>query len=656
MRDPVEHIRAVVIALAVAITPHIPDMPLWIIAWCVFFWGYLLYIQKKRKSPPGRFIRRLLTAVALAAVLVGIGLGVKGQFFVALLLVMAGLKPLEIRNHRDRMVTIFLAYFLVITSLFQSESLPITFYMFISILVTTAALIRINHPGSNLRDNLRLSARIMVQALPLMAILFFLFPRIHGSIWAFSTSPSGKTGFSDVITPGDLSLLVKNNKTAFRAEFKGDIPPPRHRYWRGIVFWKFDGKSWHKGDFHIPWLKKLPVGQGTVAYSLLLEPQNSKWIFALDLPLERPSRTRLLDDYTLVSRQVITKQTRFELKSRTAYTTGPLERWAQLPAYQLPEQGNPRARVLAQTWARQAAGPGEIIDRAIGFFRNNDFVYTLKPPLLNEDPIDTFLFKTRKGYCEHYASAFAFLLRAAGVPCRLVGGYLGGELNPYGNYLVVRQSDAHVWAEVWLENRGWVRVDPTAAVAPRRIAGGIEGSVPADELPGFLLFDKYGPLGKTWREIRFGWDAANIMWDLWFSDYSFQQQKELLEKLGIRVGSWQGMAKMLLSMAGGVMFIAALIAVWSVRKPPGKKDPVLATYTHFCARLAKIGIPRKPEQGPADFAKTVCAARKDLKPEVETITDLYILLRYNRGGGQEALKQFKTIVRRFTPDAGKIPS
>lgn len=652
MRDPVDHIKSAIVALAFAITPHVPDLPIWITVWCAFFWGYLLYMEKKRRPPPRRSVRVALTLAGFAGVVLGTGLEFGGGFYVSLLSVMSGLKPLEIKSHRDRMVTVFLAYFLVITSLFKSESLATTVYMFLSVLVTTAALIRLNHPGGRMRGHLRLSAKIMAQALPLMAILFFLFPRIHSSFWGFS-GRMGKTGFSDEIAPGQLASLVESNEIAFRTEFKGTVPDSRHMYWRGIVFWKFDGKKWREG-LSVPTLYKQPRSGETVEYAVVLEPRRSRRIFALDLPVSRPPRTQVLADYTLLSRRYITKKMRFELKSRIAYTsTGNLELWEQSAPFQLPEEGGHKARALAEKWAGEAGDDSEaIVKKAVRYFQNNGFAYSLKSPILGDDPIDEFLFETRKGYCEHYASAFAFLLRAADVPCRLVGGYLGGELNPYGGYVIIRESDAHVWTEVWLQNRGWVRIDPTLAVAPRRISGGIEASVPSDELPGFLSFRKYGPMAATWQKIRFGWDAINSAWDIWFSGYSFEQQKAALEKLGIRVRSWRGLAKTLLPAAAGVIIMAILAALWSAKKPSGKKEPVLDIYIRFCAMFEKTGITRNPAEGPADFAKKVCAARTDLKPEVETIIELYIKLRYGRGGGAEDVKRFKSLVRRLNGKLG----
>lgn len=650
MKDSEIYIKPLVAALAVAIAPHVLNMPFWITVWCLVLWGYAWRSAEKRRPPPPDAIRRLLVFIGLVGVVAGSGTRFTGSFYIGLLAVMSGLKVLEIRNHRDLMVTAFIAYFIVIASLFESESLGATVYMMLSVLVTTSAMIRLNNPKAEMKKNLKLSAKIMVQAIPLMILLFLLFPRFHRTIWGFSPQRA-TSGFTDNIEPGNVSSLVKNNQIAFRAEFKGKIPAPEQLYWRGIVFWDFDGRRWRRGDTPLLW-EPAKGGGDFVEYVTVLEPHGGYWVFALDLPAAKPFRTRILADHTIISRRVIARKTRFEMKSALSHKIGRnLLRWEER-GLRLPEDGNPKARQLAAKWYDEFDDSVEIVREAMNYFKKNGFVYSLKPPLLGDDSVDDFLFSTRKGYCEHYASAFAFLMREAGVPCRLVGGYLGGMKNPYGNYLIVRQSDAHVWAEVWIENKGWSRVDPTYAVAPERIEAGIEDALPDGELPGFLSLDRFGPLSQYIRKIMFGWDAVSNLWDIWFSAYSFQQQMEFLSKIGIRAGSWIGVAKALFLAVVFTGLAAGGISIWIARrKPAHKKNHIRDTYLKFCQKLEEVGISRAASEGPIDFAATAGNSRKDLRVEIGEITDLYVFMRYGRGGGQENLKKFEELVKRFDPVA-----
>ncbi|CAN2039128.1 protein-glutamine gamma-glutamyltransferase [Candidatus Magnetomoraceae bacterium gMMP-15] len=377
-----------------------------------------------------------------------------------------------------------------------------------------------------------------------------------------------------------------------------------------------------------------------------MEPHEQKWLFALDLPASKPDISIMLEGNTLISRRNVKNRILYNIKSCTFYNTGPLKKW-ELISLNLPLNVNLRAKKLAQKWREKTDNHRIIVDSALKFFRENEFYYSLNPPVLEDDFIDDFLFRTRKGYCEHYASAFAFLMRSAGIPCRIVGGYLGGELNPFGNYLIVRQSDAHVWAEVWLSDKGWIRVDPTSAVAPERVEQGMAEALPPEEIPAFLALPNLGPLSEYWQKIRFAWDAVNNNWNRWVMGYSFKRQKEFLSKIGIKIESWKGFISLLFMILGLISFFAALFFILILKKSSVKPDQVQKAYDKFCAKLAKINIYKRPEQGPVDYAKMVCLKRMDLIKPVNDITNLYVLLRYGNKGDENDLKKFKFLVKRF---------
>ncbi|MGM0452693.1 MAG: transglutaminase TgpA family protein [Thermodesulfobacteriota bacterium] len=642
MNEARTYIPAILAALIVSILPHLGRLPLWIIVWCVFMWGYIFFSLKNNWPWPSRAVRLVLTAMGIIGLMVTYSVKLGPNAYLGLLAVMAAIKPFEVQTHRDRMITIFLAYFIIISSLLQTESLFITIYMFFSVLVTTTALVRINDPFSGFKGPLRRSGVIMIQAIPLMVVLFFLFPRIQGSLFGLTQPGSGETGFSDNLAPGSVSRLVQDDAVAFRAMFDGDIPASENLYWRGIVFRYFNGRSWKRAK-RVPELTQPLRGSGPVTYTINLEPHSSRWLFALDLPIDAPRRAELNANYTLQSRYPVRQAHRYTVTSYTRYQTGPL----QLPVSEftgLPDSGNPKTRTLAEEIFADADEASEIKKRALDYFEDNGFVYTLEPPTLGRQPVDDFLFDTRQGYCEHYASALAVLFRAADIPARVVGGYLGGEVNPFGNYLIVRQSDAHVWVEFWHSENGWIRVDPTSAVAPDRISGG------SDSEGGGSGAGKYmQPLASFFKQLQFGWDAVSSQWEAWFSGYSYFQQMALLKKLGIDTASWTGPFKALLLILLFVLSLFGGYLYFHFRPLRPRPDGVGLAYEQFCRKLGRVGIFRKPDQGPTDYAAEVARKRPDLQPAVDEITRLYIELRYAPAAGADAYKRFYRKVRAFKP-------
>ena len=652
MADKGRYTAPLLAALVIALAPQVIRLPLWITAWCLALWGYALISVKRQWSPPGGSVRRVMTLCGVAGGLATYGFAFDLDAGVGLLAIMVGLKPLEIRSHRDRMMTVFLTYFLVITNLLYTNALVMTLYMGASVLFTTAVLAKINHPGGQLRKEFRVSAKIMVQALPWMVLFFVFFPRIHGSLWGSPLHGRGQTGFADHIEPGSIAQLVRSSEIAFRAEFSGGIPRPDRLYWRGLVFQHFDGIRWQRG-VAAPRGAEPISGNDPVAYTITLEPHGRRWMFALDLPYasQRPARIRA--DHTLSSWRRIHGRIRYSATSYTTYRTGPMRTW-EAAALTLPASGNPKARTLAGQWAAAADSPQEIVDAALAFFREKKFYYSLNAPLLGADRIDDFLFRTRSGYCEHYASAFAFLMRAAHIPARLIGGYLGGEVNPFGNYLIVRQSDAHAWAEVRLPDRGWVRVDPTSAVAPARVASGAAAALAPEERAALLGFSRFGPLSGLWKKVGLGLDMVNNQWNRWILGYSYFRQQALFARFGIKSGSlaWPVLGTLGVTAAGCLMLIG-VVAI-NRRRTYQTGDRVQRAYRRFCTKLSGVGLPRAPAEGPVDYALSVVSRRPDLADPVRAITDQYVRIRYADQGDGAAVKSLLADVARFRPP--KMPN
>lgn len=642
------HIPPLAGALTLAYAPHIVHLPLWITFWCLGLWSYAILKAVKHRPFPSDAFRYLLTVLGLMGGIATYGLSFNRDVGVALLSVMVGLKPLEIRTHRDVIMTIFLCFFLVISNLLFSTELLMTLYMFVSVVVTTAVLIGLHHPRGSFRNHLRLAGKILLQALPLMVIFFLLFPRLHGSLWGLPSRTSGTIGFSDEMEPGTISELVSNSEIAFRAEFHGPVPRPSEMYWKGLVLWRFDNRKWTKG-FTSPFLTERIQGTHPFEYTITLEPQNQPWLFALDFPSKGISPIPIRADGTLRALRRIKEQFQYRLISLTRYRTGPMKPWDRRGLI-LPHDGNLRARTLANQWLEQAQSQEKIVKLAMDFFRNNDFYYTLRAPLLGANSVDEFLFETRKGYCEHYASAFAFLMRAAGIPSRIAVGYLGGEKNPFGNYVVVHQSDAHAWVEIHLPGQGWIKVDPTSAVAPARVESGTEAALPLNERPG--LFGSWfvgEPLFRMWKQVQFGWDAVNILWNRKILGYGTLSQKQFLSWFGIHTGKWQTPLKAFLI---GITFTALFITLYffrGFRFIPRPTDPVQASYLRLCRKIEKIGLPRRPHQGPLDYLAVIEMGRKERADEISDIMNLYVRLRYGKKPDPADRKRFLAQVRRFNP-------
>lgn len=642
MNRDTRHTLPIIFALVVAIAPHTPDLPAWIIVWCVFMWGYMLVRLKTGWSLPGPILRHILTAAGITGLLLFFSVRIDADAFVGLMAVMAAIKPFEMATHRHRMITVLLTYFIIITSLFRSESLWIVLYLFFSVFVTTAALIHINRPEGRYRPSIFLAARILARAIPLMVLLFLMFPRLQHGLFSMEAPGTGRSGFSEKLGFGSISRMTLDQSLAFRAAFDGALPPPDALYWRGIVFDRFDGTRWLPADnpADTPFVPE--NGPDLVPHTITLEPQKSRRLFALDRPVAAPPGTDLTAGHTLVSRQRVTRKKTYQAVSRIPTAADDIGKHgtpSSDPVFTHSDH-NPKARLLARSLAEETTDTPGKIQQILAYFAENSFTYTLTPPRLGAHPMDEFLFETRQGYCEHYAGALAFLLNVLDVPARVVGGYLGGELNPYGNYLSIRQSFAHAWVEAYTPDRGWIRIDPTLAVAPNRLEQNPDGSFSYSGTTRDAL--------SVFKKMGFMLEAVNLAWEAWFTGYSFSEQKALLQRLGFGT-SWGTGTLFFLLLTLSVLVVAVFFWIFLHRSTVRKKDPVAAGYALFCKRLANIGLARPPDQGPMDYFLTVQAKRPDLGPEAAAITDMYIRIRFHRTCPDNLTKLFIDQIKQFTP-------
>ncbi len=636
------NLTAILISLAMVIAPHTVHLPTWIPALVAVVLLARFYIGWRHRKLPPKWLLILLALACMAGIALSYRTLYGRDVGVAMLTVMMALKVMEMVKPRDTMVAVLLAYFLVVTNFFYSQSIPTALYMLLVVWVITATMIALQHHADRpkLDSVLRHAATIILQGVPIMLALFLLFPRVQGPLWGLpQINYSAKSGLSESMAPGDVSTLSLSDAVAFRVLFENQPEKPSQLYWRGPVLWNYDGRTWRAGlNLTARELKVEALG-APLRYSVTMESHDRYWLFAIDLPLMVPSDAYITTDYQLLSRRIVRERLRYNMRSSPQYRVGVDESSGTLRlARRLPTEASPRARALVSQWRAEGGSDRDIVSRALTMFREQPFVYTLEPPKLDADPVDQFLFETRRGFCEHYASAFTFLMRAAGIPARVVTGYLGGEVNPVDGYVVVRQSDAHAWSEVWLPEEGWVRVDPTAAVSPLRIERGLAAAVPETDRP--LLARE----GFNWlKQARFALDAVANTWNQWVLGYNPDRQMRFLAQFGLAEVTWQNMVIILTAVSG--IIILALSLALLLRVSAARPDPVQRAYLSYCNAMAKRGAARKPAEGPRDFAARVSMQFPELRDAAHRISALYVSLRYGREAERGNLHALRDAVR-----------
>ncbi|MDR1162927.1 MAG: DUF3488 and transglutaminase-like domain-containing protein [Candidatus Accumulibacter sp.] len=620
--------------IAATAAPHVSHLPLWLSLFCgIVLAGRVLLWKIKRPVPRG-----LPTLFALLGT-AGIALEYRSLFGrdpgVALLFLFITLKSAEMRSRRDVIFIIMLGFFLLLTHYFYSQSIFTGIWLLLSILLLTATLLRLHGEKRSLRQTFGYAGELFAHAFPLMLILFLLFPRVQGPLWGLPRDAhAGLSGLSETLSPGSLDDLIQSGDIAFRVKFDGDeIPAKSDLYWRGPVFTDYDGLTWRARPFYLRGRAEttptVDPEQRVYRYTTTLEPHNLRWILPLDMPVSAPANSFLTSTFETIVRSRVGMRTQYRFGSVVGNTIKVEESPPMLhEALLLPGNANPRTRAFAARLKERFDSPERLSSAALVHFREEEFVYTLQPPLLPEqNSIDEFLFETRSGFCEHYASAYVFLMRAAGIPARVVAGYQGGEVNPIDGYLMVRQSDAHAWAEIWLEGKGWRRIDPTAYIAPSRIEVGIRAALPAtDLLPALVRLD------SDWiRNLRNRWEAANNPWNQWILGYNPELQREVLSRIGLNDPNWRSMLTSLGVLCGGVL---ALVAVWTFRRRQSE-SPEERAWRRFCDKLARRGIRRFAWEGPIAFAERA----EDAQPEIGALAREAALCyaRLHYGVGEPAL-------------------
>ena len=623
------------LSILMVITPHADHLPLWVSILCCALLLWRTYLVYSGKALPKRWLLMLITFAGTGGIIFEYHTLFGREAGVTLLMMLATLKLMELRKARDAMVLIYLACFIIITNFFYSQSIPTALYLLATLMILVTTWVQLHAQNITLMARLRIAAVLLLQALPLTLILFILFPRVPGPLWGLPQDAYASTGLDDKMSPGSLSRLSLSEAVAFRVTYNGKPPRRDQMYWRGPVLWNFDGRTWRPG---ITTLTAAPnfteLGQ-TIDYSVTLEPHNKPWLFALDVPDTLSVPATLTYDFQLLSKEPVHARLRYTARSNLLYHANLQEAANQLQrGLQLPMQLNPRARQLAAEWRANNKDDADIVRTALTYFNKQGFIYTLEPPPLGANTVDDFLFTTKQGFCEHYASAFVFLMRAANIPARVVTGYQGGEFNDVGNYYIVRQSDAHAWAEVWLAGQGWVRIDPTGAIAPDRVQRGLSAALSNNAALPFMARNP-----PQWmRDLRFNLDTLANRWNQWVLGYDTERQFAFLTRLGMESITWQ---KMALNMASGLGIVIALFALFMLRHLFARQpDKVQAAWLKLCRKLAKAGLPRAAHEGAQDYAARIARVRPELAEIISDLAARYSALRYGMRNDAQAQREF----------------
>ncbi|MCF8038395.1 MAG: DUF3488 and transglutaminase-like domain-containing protein [Desulfohalobiaceae bacterium] len=649
MRQPT-HQQTVVCALFLTYAPHMLWLPAWVSLFCLSLWSIRLLAEHKGWKPPGRLYLYALTLLALAGVLIFWG----GNFYgrdagTCLLALMLAIKPFEMKTFRDQMITLFLGLFLLFTVVLFAQNLLTGLYIFSCLILITAAFISLNQSRFQVLPTIGRAFLLFVQGLPLAVVCFVLFPRLPGALVGIQDeSPVNISGLSQTLRPGSLSELVQSEAIVFRAKFQGALPENKDLYWRAGVLWDYEDNAWSKTPIPASSPPLFRYKRQQKQYTVTLMPTRQKMLPVLDLPLNVPDFARMEPGLTLQAEREIRKRTAYRITSSLEAALSPPHPDQIRQGLQLDKTTNLRTQKLIRSLSREQDNPEALVARILELFRTGGFTYSLSPPPLGEaDPVDKFLFQTRTGYCAHFAQAFAWMMRSARIPARIVIGYQGGRPNPLGEYLMVRQKDAHAWVEIVLPGQGWTRIDPTRAVAPERIETGIQGLTTKIRDEPYLLIPQDHWLMQIGNQIRLGWDALNYHWHSWVLDFTFSKQNRLFSRLHLGQSAWHSLRKVILITTACFVLLSGILALILLRPGKVRQDQVQKLYHRFLRKLSKSGVSVYPHEGPLDLSRRLSFDSRLTNSRVREITRLYIQLRYAGSRDKTLIRKFKKRIKQL---------
>lgn len=637
--------------IIVACLPHITYQPASVIAISVFCLGWRIAFLLKWIPAAPKFVQLVIAAAALGLILHGEHYNLGRDSGISLLIAALAIKQIQTYDELNVHFSVCLALFVAAAVFLYDHSLFAFLCVGHAVVFVTLALhTQVSSQGETQSKSYAAVARLLFYATPLSLLLFFLTPNFDGPLWELPNDAfQAQTGLSDEMSPGKFSALLDNEDVAFRVTFDQSPEDIESLYWRGPVLTYFNGQAWQSRQETI----RYPMHNKSVAakfgpdmqtainnarYEVTLEPHYKNWLFSLTPPTNIDEGFYVTANNELYSRDVVNQPLRYRLSIGATEDMMP-----ELHAYsrrylQMPNLYSAKTKKLVRQF-QQELNPDlpydtQLMLKVLSYFKEQPFYYSKTPPLAKYDPVDEFMFKSKTGFCEHYASAFTFMMRAAGVPARVVTGYMGGEYNPVGDYVVVRQSDAHAWTEVWLYGQGWVRVDPTSMIPPHRVDKTINSGGP------FLL------AGIS------NWDSAVFRYAAdWLDNLSYNWYGFLANALQAKNDQWlTWLFKGKNYVLGFILVLLSLLLAWRIfQRSKNVVDPVILAYANFCDKLGRKGFDKSPYESASAFAERIIEIRPEWREPVQAVTACYNQLRYAKNANQDGYKQLKRVVVRFRP-------
>ena len=623
----------VLAVIAWVLMPLTGQLPLW----CSALTGLMMLwrgsLAWQGRSLPSRWWLFGLLALAMVATLASFKTLLGRDAGVTLAVMLLALKTLELRARRDAFVVFFLSFFLMLSNFFYSQSLLTAAAMLLALWGLLTALVNAHTPVGrpSLWQAGRIAGGMTLLGAPVMLLLFVLFPRM-APLWGMpGDAMTGRSGLSNQMTVGNIASLVLDESVAMRIRFDGPTPLQGQMYFRGPVLTYFDGQRWLSvgriGRLD-PAQADLAVQGAGISYQVTLEPNQQPWLLALDATPAAPElprlKARMTSELQWVLDQPLTELLRYRSTSYPDYQFGLQASRAELQAaLALPFGANPRTLQLASELKRDPAAAKASgnywVNQALERLAHGGYVYTLEPGVYGRHTADEFWFDRKAGFCEHIASSFVILMRALGVPARVVTGYQGGERNGLDGYWTVRQSDAHAWAEVWLTGQGWVRVDPTASVAPSRIGSLLRLQSPRGAIASALLGNVSPQIALN---LRAAWDAVNNRWNQWVLNYTQNSQLNLLRDIGFDAPTWEHLVYLLCAIVVTVSLLGALWSAWDRHR----RDPWLHLLALAQKRLQQAGLTFTANSTPRQLASQLQARFGQAHPDAGLFADWLLRL------------------------------
>ncbi len=627
------------LTVLVVLAVHVSHLPYWLSAALGATLGLRWWQRRRRGGRAPLYLKLPLIVLLSLGVIFHYGSLFGREPGAALAVGLLVLKLLETEAPRDARVGAAFACFALMAALLFDQGMVATVLVALGLLpaLSTLRALEPAHGSTSLPRELLPAMKLLLASLPLALLSFVLVPRLNSPLWGAPNAPQARTGLGDEMSPGDFTELLTDDGPAMRISFEGPPPSAEQRYFRAYVMWNYDGRRW---SHHDAAGEPARLVHGALThYTVNLEPSGQRVLPVLDVPVDAPDQSQLTPDREALAAHPINDAMVYTASSALTYhlqpQLGDVERRQGL---QLPRDFNPRTRALAARWrALYGSNDAAVMRAALSLFHDGGFSYTLAPAPLGHDAVDDFLFSTHEGFCEHYASAFTVLMRAAGIPARVVTGYQGGYWNSMGQYLLVRQADAHAWSEVWLPDRGWQRVDPTAAVRPERIN---RGAMAASSSSSDWAPDAW------WLGVRNHWDIVNRWWNQGVIGFDTLRQHGLLTAFGLH-DTDAGLLGLLLALGASLFAVAGLAwAMW--KRPPA--DPVRAAMQLLERRLAAAGVARRHSEGPQHYFSRAARALPTQRAELERLMGTYLELRYAYDEPPpDLLKNFRQATRDFRP-------